>query len=325
MNKINIAILGASEIAYRRFLPALVKDNRFKYVGVGYYRVEDSEKVKLFKEKYGGEIFDSFEEVLNNPNIDAVYVPQPPALHYKYGMMVLNSNKHLFMEKPFTISFDDTKKLIDYANARNLAVCENYMFRFHKQITEFIELVNQGKVGKLIKYEVKFCFPIRQVNDFRYMKSLGGGALLDCGGYTIMLSDILTNYKGKIYPNKPIYDYGYEVDMHGSGIIVSENIRCDFYFGMNDEYCCSLKAYGDKGTLYANRILTAPNDFDVNFEYVNLNNEKEIINIGKDDSFLKSIDNFYNSIVNNDVRKDNIQKIIRQASLIDEMIKNGGY
>ena len=324
MKKINIAVLGASEIAYRRFLPALMKDKRFKYVGVGYYRIEDSEKVKLFKENYGGEIFNSFEEVLNNTDIDAVYVPQPPALHYKYGKMVLDSGKHLFMEKPFTISFDETKKLIEIANDRNLAVCENYMFRFHKQIAEFINLVNKGKIGKLNKYEVKFCFPIRQANDFRYIKALGGGALLDCGGYTIMLSDILFNYEGKLYPNKPIYEEGYEVDMHGSGKIVRDNVECNFYFGMNDEYSCSLKAYGDKGTLFASRILTAPNDFDVNFEYINLNNEKEIINIGKDDSFLKSINNFYNSIVNKDVRKENIQKIIRQASLIDEMIKIGG-
>ena len=324
MKKINIAILGASEIAFRRFLPALMKDNRFKYVGVGYYRIEDSEKVKQFKENYGGEIFNSFEEVLNNPNIDAIYVPQPPALHYKYGKMVLDSNKHLFMEKPFTISYDDTINLIDLANDRNLAVCENYMFRFHKQITAFIKLVNEGKIGKLDRYEVKFCFPLRQANDFRYIKALGGGALLDCGGYTIMLSDILSNYEGKIYPNKPVYEEGYEVDMHGSGRIISDNIKCDFFFFFNDEYSCSLKAYGDKGMLYANRILTAPNDFDVNFEYVNINNVKEIINVGTDDSFLKSIDNFYNSIVNNDVRKDNMKKIIRQASLIDEMIKIGG-
>lgn len=326
MEKIRIAILGASEIAFRRFLPALLKDSRFEYVGVAFYRKEDQEKVKLFQKTYGGKIFDSFEKVYESNQIDAVYVPQPPALHYEFGMKVLQSGKHLLMEKPFTTSLRDTSKIVEYAKNNDLAVTENYMFQFHKQIELFKKISYSGKIGEIVGFSVRFCFPLRSTNDFRYSKQLGGGALLDCGGYTIMLSDILTNREGILHANKPVYESQFEVDMHGSGFFDTGSLKCDYYFGMNDEYDCSATAIGTKGKIVANRILTAPPDFDVVFKVYDINgNITEEIEIGKDDSFLKSIDNFYNCIINKGCRKKNLSNILRQAKLINDTIIQGGY
>lgn len=331
MNKtISIGILGASEIAFRRFLPALQKDPRFHYVGVAYYREQDAEKVKAFKEQFGGEVFFGFDSLIRNPKVDAIYVPQPPALHYQYGKQVLEAGKHLFMEKPFTTDETKTKELVELAKAKDKAAIENYMFRFHKQINRFIEIAHSGVVGQLDHFEVRFAFPLRQLNDFRYNKALGGGALLDCGGYTIMLSNILVGGDGQVTPNKPLFEKekGFEVDMGGSGTIVSSStrIRCDFSFGMDNEYACYAKAFGSKGVLVAPRVLTAPSDFDVKFQLFNLDQTTllEEIEIGIDDSFLKSIDNFYNAVTSSEKREENYSRILKQAHFIEMMQSFGG-
>lgn len=322
--KIRIVILGASEIAFRRFLPALKKDARFEYVGVAYYREQDKDKAGEFQRLFGGQIFTNFESAIKNNNVDAVYVPQPPALHYKYGKMVLEAGKHLFMEKPFTTRQKDTEELLELAKMRHLVAYENYMFKYHNQINKFFELCKSGIVGDISHYETKFCFPLRNTSDFRYSKDLGGGALLDCGGYPIMLSSLLMGDNAILLPGRPLYENQFEVDMHGSGRMLSSNkmIWCDFYFGMNDEYSCYVKAIGAKGILVAPRIFTAPADFDVTFErYDKQNNLLETIEVGIDDAFLKSIDNFYQSIFNDNVKESNYSIIKKQSYFIDMMQK----
>ena len=267
MNRIRIAIMGASEIAYRRFVPALLKDPRFEYVGVAIEREQDVEKAGMFLNDYGGEIMYGYDSSIARNDIDAIYVPQPPALHFNFGRKVLESNKHLFMEKPFTINLSDTEELITMASEKRLAAVENYMFRFHKQIDIFTDFVNNKKiVGDVDKYEVRFSFPRRSTNDFRYNKSLGGGALFDCGGYTIMLADILLEGRGKILDFAFEYLDGFEVDMGGMGRMTNEERECCFSFGMAHPYNCYLKARGTKGVLIAPRVLTAPSDFDVKFD-----------------------------------------------------------
>jgi NDP-hexose-3-ketoreductase len=328
MKGIRVAILGASEIAFRRFLPAIKKDSRFEYAGVAYYRDQDIEKAEAFKSQFGGEVFLGFERVLQDPTIEAVYVPQPPALHYQYGKAVIEANKHLFMEKPFTTSLAWSQELIGEAKTKNLATIENYMFRFHKQIREFIKIANSGILGHIDHYEVRFSFPLRQKNDFRYLKALGGGALLDCGGYTIMLSDILVGGDGVLLPNKPVFEKGFEVDMKGSGKMVSRkgSSSCDFSYSMNDEYACYAKAFGSDGVLVAPRVLTAPCDFDVKFQLFKQNGSTLVkeIEVGIDDSFFKSLNNFYEAITSPDNREANYSRILKQAQFIEQMQIFGG-
>ena len=109
-----IGILGTSEIAFRRFLPALSESKDFTYAGVA---SRTPEKGKSFQEQYGGEAYDGYEALLADESIEAVYVPLPPALHYEWGRKVLEAGKHLFLEKPSTTSTKDTKALLDLAAA----------------------------------------------------------------------------------------------------------------------------------------------------------------------------------------------------------------
>lgn len=215
-----IGILGTSDIAFRRFLPALQKCEDLTYAGVA---TRTPEKGKPFQEAFGGEIYDGYASLLEDKSIEAVYVPLPPALHFEWGKKALESGKHLFMEKPFTTSLAETEALLALAEEKGLAVHENYMFLYHSQLTEIQKRIADGSLGKLRLIRAAFGFPKRSEGDFRYNKSLGGGALLDCGGYPVRLARELLGDTARVIQARLSQPEGYEVDLYGSAVLENDD------------------------------------------------------------------------------------------------------
>ena len=232
MNKsqIRIGIICPSEIALRRFLPSLAKLSQFTFVGVAFADFKEwdgadddiiaSEKQKAENmiKQFGGKLFNSYNSLIESNDVDAIYLPLPPALHFEWAKRALLSGKHILIEKPATTSLEQTKELINIAQEKQLAVHENYMFTFHKQLAAINKVIIQGEIGDVRTYRLSFGFPRRSVNDFRYNKKLGGGALLDCGGYTIKYASILLGETAKLGFAKLNKIEDFNVDVFGSGI-----------------------------------------------------------------------------------------------------------
>lgn len=316
-----IGIIGTSEIAFRRFLPALKKCKEFTYAGVATRPVENPEKSKAFKDTFGGKIYNNYDELLKDESIEAVYVPLPSGLHYEWGKKVLEEGKHLLLEKPFTTNIEDTKKLIALANEKNLAVHENYMFAFHNQLSAIDEIVKKGTIGDVRLYRIAFGFPKRAESDFRYNKALGGGSLLDCGGYTLKLASMLLGSSAKVVYSHLNYVDGYDVDMFGSAAVINdEGTTAQLSFGMDNSYKCELEIWGSKGCFKTNRILTAPVDFEPTAEII-IANDTKTITLPSDDTFAKSIMKFYECVTDENIRKQNQIDIIKQAELVEQIIE----
>jgi len=303
---IRIGIIGAADIAYRRFLPALCKNNFFEYVGVA---SRTKEKALRIQQAFQGKIYDSYEEMLKDEGIDAVYVALPPALHFTYGKKVLEAGKHLFMEKPFTTSLQETLELLKLAEEKNLAVHENFMFQYHRQLEEIKRLVATGEIGEVRLYRTNFGFPFRGENDFRYNKELGGGALLDCGGYTLRLAQLLLE-NATVVASKMYLDAEGKVDLYGTAMVSGESATAQIAYGMDNEYRCELEVWGSKGAIKADRIFTAPPDFPVTIA-LQKSGKTELIEVGCDDQFYNSIEAFKDLIENVQMRcakRDEIRK-----------------
>ena len=286
-----LGILGTSDIALRRFLPALAKCPDIEYAGVA---SRTPEKATPFQEAFGGKIYGSYDELVNDPELDAVYVPLPPALHYDWGKKVLESGKHLFMEKPFTTNGADTAALMDLAAVCGLAVHENYMFLYHSQLARIKEMIQGGELGDIRLFRMSFGFPKRGENDFRYNKDLGGGALLDCGGYPVRLAMGLLGEKTRVTQAK--LGYGLKgkdgVDLYGSAVLENEAGMCaQVSFGMDNAYQCALEVWGSKATLIAPRIFTAGAGF-VPEIIIRTSSDESKITLEEDDQFLHSIELF---------------------------------
>ena len=311
-----IGIIGAADIAFRRFLPALKKCPEIEYAGVASRTLE---KAKRFVDVYGGKAYSSYEALLAGESVDAVYVSLPPALHYEWGRKALLAGKHLLMEKPFTTSLVETESLLSLAEEKGLAVHENYMFLYHSQLKKIKELIADGLLGEIRLIRAAFGFPKRSGDDFRYKRTLGGGALLDCGGYPVRLASELLGEGAKVTQARLVQPAGYEVDLFGSAVLENPAEICaQLSFGMDNAYQCQLEVWGSKVTLIAPRVFTAGPDFAPSL-ILRSSSGEEALSLKADDSFLRSIQAFREKI-DGKVPPDD-SSIRYQAELIDTVRK----
>ena len=330
---IRIGIICPSEIAFRRFLPSLQKAEGFEYKGVAIASKEEfvgatdeiltkeRQKAQTFVDSYGGKIYDGYATLISSDDVDAIYLPLPPALHFKWAKLALQNGKHVLVEKPSTTSLAETQELVTIAEEKGLALHENYMFVFHNQIQAVKDIVSSGDIGDVRLYRILFGFPRRAANDFRYKKALGGGALLDAGGYTMKLATTLLGGNVKIATANAGYLDEFEVDMYGSATIANEKGQvAQVAFGMDNDYRCDLEIWGSTGTLTTGRILTAPAGFTPIYT---IKKNQEIINgeLPADDAFLKSINRFGQCVNDIVVRNDNYQIMLQQEQLVEEFKK----
>ncbi len=332
-----IGIICPSEIALRRFMPALQKIKEAEYIGLGVCSKQERfaenfsneeeindimkneyAKAKVFADQYGGKIFDGYQEIVTSDEIDAIYIPLPPALHFKWAKQALENGKHVLVEKPSTTSAKDTLELIRLARQNKLALHENYMFNFHNQMDALEDIIKSGEIGDIRLYRISFGFPMRAANDFRYNKTLGGGALIDAGGYTIKYAVRLLGASAKIRYAQMNYLNEYEVDMYGSAAMTNdEGVTVQISFGMDNDYKCELDVWGSKGCLITGRVLTAPAGF-VPQVIIKKGAVTETRNLPADDAFEKSIRKFLECIDNYGEREKNYSAIEKQAKMVDE-------
>jgi len=330
---IRIGIISPSEIAFRRFLPALSKSSDLSFAGVavanemeweGITEImlqNEHEKANHFVEQSGGRVYDGYQKIIESDEIDALYIPLPPSLHYTWAKRALLAKKHVLVEKPATTSLMETRELIDLARENKLAIHENYMFVFHKQLSDINKVISNREIGDIRLIRMSFGFPRRASTDFRYNKKLGGGALLDCGGYTIKYASLLLGNTARIIDARLNFIDAFDVDIYGSATMVNENgLTVQLSFGMDNSYKCELEIWGSQGTLRTDRIFTAPPDF---LPELTIDSGGDVKNraLPSDDTFEKSIMRFQGTISDRSLRNENYSEILKQAELVDEFIQ----
>lgn len=314
---INIGIIGCSEIAFRRFMPAVNELDNAHVVAVA--EEFAPHKLDAFCDTYGVERELSFEALIKRADIDAIYVPQPPALHYKWAKLALENNKHVLIEKPSTTCYKDSADLVELAKTKKLALHENYMFIYHSQIDFIKKLVSDGELGEIRLIRANFGFPMRAQNDFRYVKALGGGALLDAGGYAVRLAADLLGDTVKVDAAKLNYMDNFEVDMYGNATLSNdEGIVCQIGFGMDCQYMCSLEVWGSKARLFTNRIFTAPAGYEPVITIESAQGTRTVT-CEADSTFRKSIEGFIEEIECEEKRTKMYNAISLQAKLVEEV------
>ncbi|MBR3314414.1 MAG: Gfo/Idh/MocA family oxidoreductase [Atopobiaceae bacterium] len=329
-----IGVLCPSNIALRRFMPALVQVDGLEYAGVAIASASEWQSAagqteyadvvavqeslaQEFVNGYGGEVYDGYTTLIEDADVDAVYVPLPPALHYAWARRALEAGKHVLVEKPFTTEIAQTKALLDLAEARGLAVHENYMFAFHSQIAWVQDCISRGELGDVRLIRVDFGFPFRGQNDFRYSRELGGGALLDAGGYALKLAAMLLGHGARVTTACLSGGRGLDVDLYGSASLANdEGSVAQVAFGMDNDYRCNIDVWGSKATLTSGRILTAPEGFAPTMT-IRCNGEAVDHMLEPDDAFRKSIEHFMKCIESPEVAALRRSEILEQARLVE--------
>lgn len=333
---VRIGVLSPSEIAGRRFIPGILSSNIINYVGVACPRqgewllnlgsdntliADTLVKGRIFQEKFGGDLFEGYDSLIHSDSIDAVYVPLPPKLHYFWGMRILNAGKHLFLEKPFTDSLSHTKELLSVAKNKKLAVHENYAFFYHRQIAAITNIISRGGIGEIRLIRAAFGFPYRGVSDFRYNEAVGGGSVLDCGGYPLKLCNYLLGGNTSIADARLFSVKNHDTDVFGNVVLVNEKgTTAHVAFGMDNAYKSELEIWGSKKTLFTDRVYSPPATLETMIRLTG--NEHETISVPPDDQFKNSAEYFVRCIEDADERECNYTAIEAQARIMTTLKNN---
>ena len=184
-------------------------------------------------------------------------------------------------------------------------------------------MLADGKIGNIRLIRTSFGFPLRQANDFRYSRALGGGALLDAGGYVTKLATLLLGETIEVRMAMLNTMDGYDVDMYGT--VTFENaagLTCQASFSMDNFYQCSLEVIGNKGRLYTNRIYTAPPTLEPDI-LIETADGSEHIKLSSDSHFAHSIEQFAKAVDDEAVRKKMAKDLVLQAKLVQEIRELG--
>ncbi len=185
---VRIGVLGAANIA-RQFIAAVADSSLVKVTAVA---SRDVAKGKAFASEVGaGRTCGSYEELLKDPGIDAVYVPLPNGLHAEWSIRAAEAGKHVLCEKPFSVTAEEAKAMFAAARAHNVHVVEAYPYMAQPQTLKLRELLREGAIGEVRHIQAAFGFTVAGANNIRMVAALGGGALLDAGSYPVSLVRIV--------------------------------------------------------------------------------------------------------------------------------------
>jgi predicted dehydrogenase len=204
---LRIGILGAARIAP----PALIQPARRQAgVTVAAVAARDPHRAARFaRDHHIPTVAPSYQALLDDADIDAIYNPLPNGLHAEWTLKALHAGKHVLCEKPFTANAAEAERVAAAAERTGLVVMEAFHYRYHPMARRAVEIVRSGELGTLRRIDAALCFPLPRFSDIRYQFGLAGGATMDVGCYAIHLARVLggeeptvTWARAKLQPGK---------------------------------------------------------------------------------------------------------------------------
>ena len=169
--------LGASWVASTALVPAVADAKNASLYAVASRDPERSQKLNPTK------VHASYEDLISDPEVDAVYISLANHLHLEWATKALNSGKHVLCEKPLATSYAEAKLMSDAAVANDKLLVEAVWTRWHPRFARVVELVRNGDIGELQNIDSAFTFTTTFTENYRLVPEMGGGSLLDVGPY----------------------------------------------------------------------------------------------------------------------------------------------
>ena len=187
--KIRWGVLGAANIATKKVIPAMQKGQFSTMAAIA---SRDLNRARRAADDLGIEkAYGSYEELLADPDIDAVYNPLPNHLHVPWSIAAAEARKHVLCEKPLSLNLLEARKLVDVRDRTRVKIGEAFMVLTHPQWLRARQLVNDGTIGELRAIAGAFSYFNRDTSNIRNIPDYGGGGLMDIGCYPITTSRFL--------------------------------------------------------------------------------------------------------------------------------------
>jgi predicted dehydrogenase len=216
-SKARWGVLGVAGIALKRVIPGMRKSSSLEIVGIA---SRDANKARMASESLGiPRSYGSYQDLLADPDIDAIYNPLPNHLHLEWSVKAAEAGKHVLCEKPITIDTAETRALIEARDRTGVVIGEAFMVRTHPQWLRTRELIRGGQLGELRLITSKFSYFNKAVENIRNIREYGGGGLMDIGCYPVTMSRFLFGREPKRVLGLFEFDPESGVDRLSSGVL----------------------------------------------------------------------------------------------------------
>ena len=259
MKKLNWGILSTAKIGIEKVIPAMQQGKLSEIVAISSRNYESAREVA--KNLKIPKAFGSYQDLLDDTSIDAVYIPLPNHMHVPWTIKALAANKHVLCEKPIALTATEAKELLkETEKFPHLKVMEAFMYRHHPQWIRALELINGGGIGMVKTVHSFFSYHNDDPENIRNMVDMGGGGLMDIGCYCISLARLIFDEEPQRVFGKIEYDPSFETDRICSGIL-------DFVQGTSTFTCSTqlvpyqrVNIFGTKGRIEIDIPFNAPPD-----------------------------------------------------------------
>lgn len=252
LRKVRWGILSTAEIARTQVIPAIIQAKNAEVAAISSSSGRGSETALEFRIP---KLHNSYEELLNDPEIDAVYIPLPNHLHKHWVIEAAKKGKHVLCEKPAALNAEDATEMVNVCRENNVKFMEAFMYQFHPQHQRVKEIIASGKIGEVKLMRSSFSFLLEQKDgNIRMDKDKGGGSLYDIGSYCIHAirfildsEPVSVEVHGEMDPNTG-------VDLSAVCVLKLENgvkafFDCSFDMAFRNEY----EIIGTKGRIIVPR------------------------------------------------------------------------
>ncbi|MFH1613401.1 MAG: Gfo/Idh/MocA family oxidoreductase [bacterium] len=299
--KVKWGIIGANGIAKRRTIPGLVQSKNAELIALMDV-VSIDELAKEYNVKY---VYDNVDALLENPNVDAVYIGTPVYLHFEQFLKAAKQGKHILLEKPLSLTLEEAEKMCEIVSQKNIKAMEGYMMRFHPFHQKAKKMLEEKQIGNIVmaRAQLSCWYPDIDGAWRQDPSKSGGGALIDMASHCY---NLLTNLVGKIkevmvFTNTLTFKY--PVEDSSTTLLRFENGAhgvVDTFFNVPDSAGQDrLEIYGNKGSIQAEGTISQITAGKM-CAYINpeasaydAQQEKSSLNVEKKEIFMEEAKNMY--------------------------------
>jgi len=244
----------------------------------------DQPRAEAYAQKYGiTRAYGSYEALLADPDVEAVYVSLPNRLHGEWSIRALEAGKHVLCEKPFSRRPDEVERAFEIAGRARLVLMEAFMYRHHPQTRALAERIASGEIGQLRQLRSSFSFTLTDSTDVRLVPELDGGALMDLGCYCIGICRLLAGEPEAVFGFQHVGPTGVDLRF-GALLRFGEDAFAEFHCAFDLPEGATFEAIGSEGRV------VVPDPFRCFEPHLELNGEW--VDVEDADRYLLQLENF---------------------------------
>lgn len=310
---IRFGVLGAAKIAGRSTVPAMQAADGVIPVAVA---ARDPQRAEDFATRHGLRAVSDYETLIQQPDVDAIYIALPNSLHARWARRAVAAGKHVLCEKSLTGSWADSQALIRAAAEAGLVLVENFMCARHPQHAVVREELARGSIGTLRHLDLAFGFPPFPRTDQRNRRELAGGALNDAGAYCAFMALLYAGRTPRTVAAS-MWSSDYEVDVTGSALLdFGDGLTSTATWGFLFDYRNEIRLWGSSGQITVDRAFSIPPDRTPHLTLIR-NTEATMLTAPAADQFVLQLERFASLVKDEDARIAEYERTLTQAGVLE--------